>query len=70
MGNSQEDYEAAKIGVVAFEQLDERPIQVHAELLLKIFYRLLEVVPISPKVCMINGCLFTLYIVDVIELSL
>lgn len=67
MGNSQEDYEADKIKVVAYELLDEQPIQVHAELLLKIFYQLLEVVPISCKVCMSDGCLFTMEIVDVEE---
>jgi hypothetical protein len=52
----QEDYEAARIKVVAYDRLNEQPIYMHAELLLKIFYQLLEVLPISFKVCMSDDC--------------
>jgi len=57
VGNSQEDYEADKIRVIAYEMLDEQPIHVQAELLLKNFYQLVEVVPISSEVCPMAACL-------------
>ncbi|KAG0589672.1 hypothetical protein KC19_1G038600 [Ceratodon purpureus] len=45
----QEDYEAAKIKVVAYDRLDEQPTYIHAELIFKIFYQLLEILPTSSK---------------------
>lgn len=51
MGRLQEDYSAAKIRLVEFELLDTQPSHLHADLLLKNFYKLLEVIPTSFKVC-------------------
>ncbi|XP_024370435.1 uncharacterized protein At3g06530 isoform X2 [Physcomitrium patens] len=59
----QEDYSAAKIRLVEFELLDTQPSHLHADLLLKNFYKLLEVIPTSfkGKSIQTNDRLKTLY---------
>lgn len=59
----QEDYSAAKIRLVEFELLDTQPSHLHADLLLKNFYKLLEVIPTSfkEKSIQTNDRLKTLY---------
>ena len=56
MDHSQEEYETGMIRVVTYDRLDQRPIYIHAELLLKSFYQALQVLPLSSKVCICVDC--------------